>query len=256
MLAKINDNIEILGFLFDTQEFLYHAPTDTYRNVHGNEVYNAYEMFMYNKIIRVGIDGVIFKKGEIVNTTTKDNKRIEYFFHYNNRLMVSFVNEFNSSIDGIEHVTQIEPLNVNTLQTKILSNYNRPIRLANTLKKSIAKLTLYEFLKEFFETYNHERDTIYADNTSEVQTEMSKRRSLGDIFMLCRYYFPNCTLKDVLKILYVDLHNLVPGFRTSWCNQIHKRVWYLEDSDDENEQCNKTQTDEYGYKFNDYVAIL
>lgn len=255
MLAKIN-NKKILGFKYDNREWLYHEGIDKYVNSNGVPVDNEYLMYATNIITKVQVDDIIYKVGDFVSRNNTSEDTISKFYIHSGDVRTDFNENFSTSINNIKHInTSKEPLNLAKLEELILSKYDRKIRLEKTLIKTIRQQSVDEFLQNFFETYNHERDTIFAD-TLEVQTEKSKRRSLGDIFMLCRYYFPTCTLAEVLELLYVNFYENLPGFRTSYCNQINKRVWYLEDSDDENEQLNKSQTDEYGYKLNDYIEIL
>ncbi len=103
----------------------------------------------------------------------------------------------------------------------------RAIRLEK-LKKDRDGQTVEQFLIKFFTEWNDNRNTIYVDNR-DIQTPIGKRRSLGDIYMICLYYFPECSLKDVLDILYNQLLSSMPdGFRSSYCSTINKRVWYFD----------------------------
>lgn len=121
---------------------------------------------------------------------------------------------------------------------------NQPIRLEKLLKKTIPT-NLKDFLIKFFEVYNAEKATIYVD-TKVVQTTTGRRRSLGDIYQLCKYYFPECTLKQVLTLLYTTLPaHYNRGFRTSYCSTIHKRVWYYEAGSATHEY-DSTTNDEFG----------
>lgn len=138
----------------------------------------------------------------------------------------------------------------NEIEQVILSKNTRPFRLERLLKRRTE--TLQEFLERFFEQWNKDRDTIFVDDES-VQTEMDKRRSLGDIYMISKYYYPNCTLNEVLNLLYNVLPESMPeGFRTSYCFTINKRVWYFDD-EEETGQFDKTQSDEFGKQYNFYL---
>lgn len=108
------------------------------------------------------------------------------------------------------------------LENKILKA--EPIRLAKFFKKNLPE-TLEEFLKNFFTTYNNEHATIYVANKSE-QTSTNRRRSLGDVFLICKYYYPTCTLQEVVKFLFKAFPGKFKGFRSSFCNTIKKRVFY------------------------------
>ncbi len=159
--------------------------------------------------------------------------------------------------------TRTQPNNtLETLERTILSNYPRAIRLERLLKTRPANETLKDFLIKFFsgkgemeEGFNDSRNTIYADDNS-VQTGIGKRRSLGDIFMICRYYYPNCTLKDVLRILYIELPaHYESGFRSNNCRQIHKRVWYYS-SGNGNIYMQADENDEYGNNKSRYLELI
>lgn len=135
------------------------------------------------------------------------------------------------------------------IEQQILSRNTRPIRLERLLKRRTE--SLQEFLERFFEQWNNDRNTIYCDDSS-VQTDMGRRRSLGDIYMICKYYYPNCTLNEVLNLLINVLpESMHDGFRSSYCSTIHKRVWYFNE-DEDTEVFNKTTTDEFGKQWSFY----
>lgn len=136
------------------------------------------------------------------------------------------------------------------LEARVLAANSNEIRLEATLLKSVRKLTLEQFLIKFFKEYNNERNTIFVESRA-TQTEMGKRRSLGDIYKICKYYFPEITLKELIQLLYVDLM-AIEGFRSSKCSQIRKRVWYYSEGANHG-LLNIGDTDEYG---NDVNTIL
>lgn len=149
---------------------------------------------------------------------------------------------------------------LDTLQRIIIASYTRPIRLERTLK--VRKETLAVFINKFFTEWNGNnevddeqgeyKNTIYVDN-HEIQTDWGRRRSLGDIFMICRYYYPNCTLREVMTVLTTIVGN--SHFRSSWCNTIRKKVWYY-DTNAENGVFNTEKQDEYGYTYAQYLQAL
>lgn len=139
-----------------------------------------------------------------------------------------------------------------TLETLILSKNTREIRLPGLLRNRKTQ-TLEAFLTRFFTEWNVEKITIFVDDSTQ-QTGINKRRSLGDIYMICKYYYPNCTLKEVLTLLYVTLNNNLAGFRTSYCHTINKRVWYYSENS-QNLQNNKDTLDEFNYVFIYYINL-
>lgn len=148
------------------------------------------------------------------------------------------------------------------LEQQIITAYPRTIKIGpneeytrgvNISRRRID--TLQEFLVKFFTNWNVNRATLYVDN-DEIQTGLNKRRSLGDIFMICKYYFPNCTLREVAKLLYITLPDTITtGFRSSYCHTIHKRVWYYSENRD-TEILDKTRNDEYGNPHRFYITNL
>jgi hypothetical protein len=153
---------------------------------------------------------------------------------------------------------QNNTISLETIQQKIEREVE-PIRLARTLRRR--NETLPEFLYNFFTDFNYERDTVYVEEGKGVQTPMGKRRSLGDIFSICKYYYPAATVKEVAKELYINLPNKIrDGYRSSYCNTINKRVFYYgqldEDGDSENGMFDKTTNDEFGKPFRWWMEQL
>ena len=74
--------------------------------------------------------------------------------------------------------------------------------------------------------------------------------------MICKYYFPTVTLKEVLNnLIFILPEEMEEGFRTSACSQINKRVWYF-DGEQDTEVCNSAYVDEYGNNWNWYKSKL
>ncbi len=126
------------------------------------------------------------------------------------------------------------------------------LRLQGLLKKR--KETLEEFLIKFFNKWNLERNTLYV-KTNEVQTVPGKRRSFGDIYAICKYYYPDCHVRDLRTILYNELPSKVENFRSSSCNQIKKRVFYKGTEDQKAEILNTSVTDEFGMVVQDWLTL-
>lgn len=146
-----------------------------------------------------------------------------------------------------------------TLQDSIIAAYaiNGPIRLSGILKKTATKLGAEEFLYRFFTNWNMTNGELPKitkyDNTDETQCITGKRRSLGDLYMILRYYFPEITLKEVLILLYRTLPSRInPGFRTSKCSTIRKRVWYHWPSNSNN-IASLDENDEYQHLYQWYL---
>jgi hypothetical protein len=133
-------------------------------------------------------------------------------------------------------------VNTTSITRKIQTDI-KPLRIRGLWKKR--KETLEDFLTKFFNEWNEDKTTIYAGN-SHLQTEPGKRRSFGDIYQICRYYYPGCTVKQVSDIIYRHLPTTVPRFRSSYCNMINKRVFYKGSEGQVNQFFDTSKHDEYG----------
>lgn len=89
---------------------------------------------------------------------------------------------------------------------------------------NVENYTLESFIILFINEYKDYYDT-YEENTNRYICNRGKRRSLGDIYLICKYYFPECGIENVLKILIkLLLRGTIQG---SYCNTIHKYVFYI-----------------------------
>lgn len=133
------------------------------------------------------------------------------------------------------------------LTNQILGQYPDKIRIERLLKKRPESME--DFVYKFFTEWNLDRNTIFVDRS--VQTEAGKRRSLGDIFMIVRYYYSSAKLEDVVKILHEVLPKRLTGFRTSYCRNVKKRMFYYR-PEVSNGIFDKAVEDEYGNLYGDY----
>ena len=87
-------------------------------------------------------------------------------------------------------------------------------------------LNLDVFIYHFITTLNNNHYTYKKDNILVCRSH--KRRSLGDIFLICKTYYPDCTIEDVVKVL-IDLCETqkIAGSR---CSDIHKFVFHRQSS--------------------------
>ena len=143
------------------------------------------------------------------------------------------------------------------LEKEILDSYPYPLFLTNntfSVRMVVtSEASLEEFIKDFLVSYNNILITaieLQKDKYS-IHTKEGKRRSLGDIYLICRSYFPDVPLRDVLKCL-CSITN-TQGFRSSYCYQINKRVWYYSKYAINNVY-NKGKTDEWGHRYNYYAS--
>lgn len=187
---------------------------------------------------------------------------IESFAYYLGKLEVLLSDMSELNVEDLRHyavpTAPPRPItgNTNTLQgieQAIIAANPRAIRVQGLLKRR--KETLERFLIKFFTEWNLEKNTIYVDDSS-IQTEAGRRRSLGDIYMICKYYYPDCTIEQIVGLLYNTLPTkITDGFRTSYCHRILKRVWYY-DNTRNNIVADKTRNDEYGNPHRFYINAL
>lgn len=81
-----------------------------------------------------------------------------------------------------------------------------------------------EFIYNFIHTYNLKFDTKYVDNKEAFQCSYGRRRSLGDIYLITKNYYPEITIEEVLT-------HLIDFAEKGWiagmhCGQIHKYVFF------------------------------
>lgn len=128
----------------------------------------------------------------------------------------------------------------------------KPLRLKGILKKRPE--TLEEFLIRFFNSFNENNNTVYVES-GNVQTDTGRRRSFGDILIICRYYYPECTVKEVKDILINELPHKVDNFRCSYCSTINKRVYYKGTEDQDAEFHDWEDEDEFGLTGDDWEDL-
>lgn len=139
---------------------------------------------------------------------------------------------------------------IQTLSTKILAEGS--LRIQGLLKKR--EETSKEFLRTLFKKWNSELNTLNVPNGT-VQTVPNKRRSLGDIFRIVRYYYPRTSLKTVINVIYDDLFDSVPKFRSSYCSTINKRVFYKGGTNQESHIYDQNTKDEYGLTIQEWKDL-
>jgi len=91
------------------------------------------------------------------------------------------------------------------------------------LDKFLAKL-----LKEYFRNYT----TVYAKDETH-QCDGRKNRSLGDIFLVCKYYYPDTSLKTLKQLIFSTKFYPESGYSADpicsiFCPNIKKRVFQFQ----------------------------
>ena len=86
--------------------------------------------------------------------------------------------------------------------------------------------TLEDFIHNFLARYNGKYTTAEITEkgiSGTTQCSYGKLRSLIDIFLICKHYFPECTLKEVKTALYANLGVL----SSHVCGTIRRRVYWI-----------------------------
>lgn len=82
--------------------------------------------------------------------------------------------------------------------------------------------TLQDFIVRFFSWYNMEYNTVGHLSQSQI-CGRGRRRSLGDTYLICKHYYPNCTVHEVLTIIVSLLQDHTIG--GCFCTTIRKYVF-------------------------------
>lgn len=248
---KLYDFLGVNGFVIESIQRNEHQPTV-------GQALPTGTTFSINSILRNGahqkkitsiiiVNGLpIFKcvsttTGEDVNDTTLANAQL-------------YVEETTNTVGASN------PARIAEIQAQILAANPRALRVQGLLRNR-GNQTLADFMRAFFEEFNNTavesgatRNTVYTD-TDDIQTVRGKRRSLGDIFMIMRWYFPTCTLKDVAKLLYVTLPASMPHLASCKCSEIRKRVWFYDESRT-NEYKQPNDADEYILSKTNWLSLV
>ena len=108
------------------------------------------------------------------------------------------------------------------VQKKILKENKFRIMVDELSKEDIKNISLETFIERFLAIYSEDNDTLYA-KTKEFQCNAGAYRSLTDIFLCCKYYYPRCTLQQVCLILW-NLDRL-----STWiCVDIDRRIYFID----------------------------
>lgn len=123
-------------------------------------------------------------------------------------------------------VNQMTPLK---LGNSIMSSYNlnkiNPQDLNIVNFKNLFKTYDKKFILRFLRNINNEYYTVDSE-TNKITCRLSARRSIKDIYLIVKYYFPEITFEQVLEDI-VELYNekFING---SFCNDVRLYVFYTD----------------------------
>lgn len=233
------------------------------KKVNNNFIINDDIQLTFEKLIELALNGLVARATKIqVNNVTYSTED-EYetgnvlFFLFNsttNSWNGALTNGIRLELPALKKIEMTKAQRISQIEKIINMQTPSPVRIQGILKKRTE--SPIEFLNKFFTEWNDEKNTIFVD-TKEVQTESGKRRSLGDIYMIMKYYYPALSLLDVIDLMYVKLINNYTCFRTSYCNTIKRRVWYhQEGGGGPNHVYNKESKDEFGFNWQQIMNLL
>lgn len=101
---------------------------------------------------------------------------------------------------------------------------------------------LEDFIHNFLAVYNRMHKTAFLSDLDSAQCLAGRHRSLVDIFLICKHYFPDCTLKEVRDSLYSLGDNLCYQL----CSTVHRRVYELKIKYPSMNRHGQTSKDEFG----------
>jgi len=104
----------------------------------------------------------------------------------------------------------------NNLEKRTLGTY----KFENYKHKKNIKLE--DFMFDYFFKLNSSQHTL--DWRGLIQCEENKRRSLSDIYLICKTYYPDCNILQILQILIALYYTRKICFQK--CNQIGKYVFF------------------------------
>ena len=155
-----------------------------------------------------------------------------YYFvkdYYEKKAEIKRIKELKIKIEAwIDYyeskVNQMTPLK---LGNNVMSNYNlsriNPQDLNIEGFKHLFKKYDKKFILRFLRNMNNEYYTVDS-KTNKVTCHLGARRSIRDICLIVKYYFPEITFEQVLEdIVYLFREDFING---SFCNDVRLYVFY------------------------------
>ena len=111
-----------------------------------------------------------------------------------------------------------------------LENYYNTCRKIKFKKDTQVPKTIRSILKRVLDYQNGDSEaTVYAREGNHCN--YGKSRSLDDVIRICKYYFPNHTIKQIIKSILKYQSTFNYNFYFGWCPNIRKTnfrgiTWY------------------------------
>ena len=127
-----------------------------------------------------------------------------------------------------------------------LDSYNRLNTPQEYEEFELKDKTINSFISNFFKEYVY--TCVTFDKRECYICSTNRRRSLHDLYLICKNYFPECTFEDVLKIVINMTENHTPLLNYSFCRDVRKYVFYISNISNHFEGNNKLE-------FNDFISF-
>lgn len=146
-----------------------------------------------------------------------------------------------------------------TEQIEQIEKHCVPIKFRGIEKEHVKSENLKAFLENEFFAINFVKQSDRVENNT-FQCGTNRDRSIGDIYQLCKYYFPEITVVDVIKVIYnsilerkkTDDDQLFVGH---YCPTINKRVYNSRNVKTAYDLMAASTRDEFGLTHQDYFKI-
>lgn len=148
----------------------------------------------------------------------------------------------------------MQKLTYKEAEKKFYKEYPKGLYLNGYIHNS--SLSLQDFIKKFFDIEGSSLNRTF--HTYSTVTKLSTcykgaRRSVGDMFLLCRTYYPECTLREVHEYMQ-SLPSLKLGISSNWCSAAQKRVYKNYSETVYNDQHYQVgNIDEHGWLLNEKI---
>ena len=125
-----------------------------------------------------------------------------------------------------------------------LITYQQPLCFGGGFVNAYTSIST--FIKDFWS--NNDKYPTLNLITNKISCEGGRRRSLGDIFLITRSYFPKVGLETVIKELITN-----PAISTNLCALTRKNVFYIR-ANEPQRHAHPSSKDEYNISIAEYQA--
>ena len=113
------------------------------------------------------------------------------------------------------------------------------------------------WLKNFLTTYNVQCTTRLKNNPDTIQCGTNKNRSIGDIYVIARSYYPQLTFKGLAKQMYkLDMGTMCcPVIKKVVYRHADERPHWKNRKFPEYVTLTQSKVDEHGIEYDEYIQL-